>query len=68
MAVLRQSDPPSSGSFDPSIGDLLKRLLSFNKATGSPFTINPYPYFAYRGDPRLFIIYILLGRVGWGSV
>ncbi|KAL0314707.1 UNVERIFIED_CONTAM: Glucan endo-1,3-beta-glucosidase 7 [Sesamum angustifolium] len=52
MAVLRQSDPPSSGSFDPSIGDLLKGLLEFNKATGSPFAINPYPYFAYRSDPR----------------
>ncbi|KAH6820804.1 O-Glycosyl hydrolases family 17 protein [Perilla frutescens var. hirtella] len=52
MAVLRQSDPPSSGSFDPSIGDLLKGLLSFNTATGSPFAINPYPYFAYRSDPR----------------
>ncbi|KAK9270329.1 hypothetical protein L1049_025907 [Liquidambar formosana] len=52
MAVLKQSEPPSSGSFDPSFGDLMKGLLEFNKATGSPFTINPYPYFAYRSDPR----------------
>ncbi|KAL6572706.1 hypothetical protein OROMI_013664 [Orobanche minor] len=52
MAVLRQSDPPSWGSFDPSIRDLLKGLLGFNNATGSPFAINPYPYFAYRSDPR----------------
>ncbi|KAM7517173.1 hypothetical protein LguiA_006756 [Lonicera macranthoides] len=52
MAVLKQSDPPSSGSFDPSIGDLLKGLLGFNSATGSPFTINPYPFFAYQSDPR----------------
>lgn len=52
MAVLKHSDPPSSGSFDPSIGDLLKGLLGFNKATGSPFTINPYPFFAYQSDPR----------------
>lgn len=52
MAVLKQSEPPSSGSFDPSLSDLLKGLLAFHKATGSPFTINPYPYFAYRGDPR----------------
>lgn len=48
MSVLKQSEPPSSGSFDQSIKD----LLAFNNATGSPFTINPYPYFAYRGDPR----------------
>lgn len=52
MAVLKQSEPPSSGSFDPSLGDLMKGLLAFNNATGSPFTINPYPYFAYRGDTR----------------
>ncbi|KZV34239.1 Glucan endo-1,3-beta-glucosidase precursor [Dorcoceras hygrometricum] len=52
MAVLRQSDPPSSGSFDPSVQGLLKGLLEFNAATGSPFAINPYPYFAYRSDPR----------------
>ncbi|CAN4093847.1 unnamed protein product [Withania somnifera] len=47
MAVLKQSDPPSSGSFDPNIGDLLKGLLEFNKATGSPFAINPYPFFFF---------------------
>ncbi|CAN4122832.1 unnamed protein product [Withania somnifera] len=52
MAVMKQSDPPSSGSFDPNIGDLLKGLLEFNKATGSPFAINPYPFFAYQSDPR----------------
>ncbi|KAG2666641.1 hypothetical protein I3843_15G071700 [Carya illinoinensis] len=52
MAVLQQSEPPSTGSFDPSTSDLMKGLLGFLNATGSPFTINPYPYFAYRGDPR----------------
>lgn len=52
MAVLKQSEPPSSGSFDPSFGDLMRGLLEFNTATGSPFMINPYPYFAYESDPR----------------
>ncbi|KAG6750265.1 hypothetical protein POTOM_047362 [Populus tomentosa] len=52
MGVLKQSEPPSSGSFDPSYGDLMKGLLEFNSATGSPFAINPYPYFAYRSDTR----------------
>ncbi|GMY28439.1 glucan endo-1,3-beta-glucosidase 7 [Fagus crenata] len=52
MAVLRQSEPPSSGSFHPSFIEQLKLLLSFNNATGSPFAINPYPYFAYRSDNR----------------
>ncbi|KAG6750270.1 hypothetical protein POTOM_047367 [Populus tomentosa] len=52
MGVLKQSEPPSSGSFDPSYGDLMKGLLEFNSANGSPFAINPYPYFAYRSDAR----------------
>ncbi|KAH6775982.1 Glycosyl hydrolase family 17 protein [Perilla frutescens var. hirtella] len=68
MVVLRQFKPPSSGSFDPSIDNLFNGLLNFNTATGSPFAINPYPYFTYRSDPRLFLTYILVGRVGWGSV
>ncbi|XP_062023133.1 glucan endo-1,3-beta-D-glucosidase isoform X2 [Rosa rugosa] len=52
MSVLKQSEPPSSGSFDPSFGDVMKALLAFCSATGSPFAINPYPYFAYRSDTR----------------
>ncbi|KAI5565996.1 hypothetical protein POPTR_014G183500v4 [Populus trichocarpa] len=52
MGVLKQSEPPSSGSFDPSYGDLMKGLLEFNSANGSPFAINTYPYFAYRSDTR----------------
>ncbi|XP_024970679.1 glucan endo-1,3-beta-glucosidase 7-like [Cynara cardunculus var. scolymus] len=52
MTVLGQSEPPSAGSFDPAIGDMLKGFLEFNKATGSPFMINPYPFFAYQTDPR----------------
>lgn len=72
MAVMRRSEPPSAGSFDPSIGDLLKGLLSFNNATGSPFVINPYPYFAYRSDPRPETLAFCLfqpnsGRVDSGS-
>lgn len=52
MTLLKQSEPPSSGSFDPAYGDMLKGVLAFNNATGSPFAINPYPFFAYRSDPR----------------
>ncbi|PKI45161.1 glucan endo-1,3-beta-glucosidase 7 isoform X1 [Punica granatum] len=52
MGVLKTSEPPSTGSFHPSLSDLLKGLLGFNNGTGSPFAINPYPYFAYRSDPR----------------
>lgn len=52
MAVLSQSDPPSSGMFNPASIDTMKGLLEFQRATGSPFAINPYPFFAYQSDPR----------------
>ncbi|XP_043709540.1 glucan endo-1,3-beta-glucosidase 7 isoform X2 [Telopea speciosissima] len=52
MAVLSQSDPPSSGMFNPQYISTMKGLLGFLNATGSPFTINPYPFFAYQSDPR----------------
>ncbi|XP_048337258.1 glucan endo-1,3-beta-glucosidase 7 [Ziziphus jujuba] len=52
MAVLGQSDPPSSGSFAPGFQGALKDLLAFQRDNGSPFAINPYPFFAYQSDPR----------------
>ncbi|KAK6240944.1 hypothetical protein SCA6_006333 [Theobroma cacao] len=52
MAVLSQSDPPSSGLFSPSYQPALKGLLQFQKENGSPFAINPYPFFAYQSDSR----------------
>lgn len=51
MAVLKDSEPPSAGKFHPEYSVVLQGLLSFNKESGSPFAINPYPYFAYRDDP-----------------
>ncbi|KAI4298348.1 hypothetical protein L6164_031921 [Bauhinia variegata] len=51
MAVLTQSDPPSSGLFNEGFQDTMKQLLSFLKDNKSPFTINPYPFFAYKNDP-----------------
>ncbi|KAF7143924.1 hypothetical protein RHSIM_Rhsim05G0074600 [Rhododendron simsii] len=72
MAVLTQSDPPSSGAFDPSFGDTMKAMLAFQRSTGSPFMINPYPFFAYRSDPRPETLEFCLfqpnaGRVDSGS-
>lgn len=52
MDVLAQSDPPSSGAFKPELNAALDQLLAFLSKTGSPFLINPYPYFAYQSDPR----------------
>ncbi|PIN06756.1 Glucan endo-1,3-beta-D-glucosidase [Handroanthus impetiginosus] len=50
MAVLSQSEPPSSGAF--GYADTMKALLQFHSANGSPFLINPYPFFAYQSDSR----------------
>ncbi|CAH9126113.1 unnamed protein product [Cuscuta epithymum] len=52
MAVLSQSDPPSSGAFNSSFNGTMMPLLQFLKDTGAPLMINPYPYFAYQSDQR----------------
>ncbi|PNT74215.1 hypothetical protein BRADI_1g10347v3 [Brachypodium distachyon] len=52
MDVLASSDPPSSGAFKPGLATALDPLLAFLSKTGSPFLVNPYPYFAYQSDPR----------------
>ncbi|XVE93222.1 hypothetical protein REPUB_Repub01dG0171700 [Reevesia pubescens] len=52
MAVLGQSAPPSSGLFRTNYQPALKGLLQFQKENGSPFAINPYPFFAYQSDSR----------------
>ncbi|KAJ3685408.1 hypothetical protein LUZ61_014572 [Rhynchospora tenuis] len=52
MAVLSQSDPPSSGAFHPDLNSNLQQIVAFLQKTNSPFMINPYPYFAYQSDPR----------------
>ncbi|KAF3435695.1 hypothetical protein FNV43_RR22787 [Rhamnella rubrinervis] len=72
MAVLGQSDPPSSGSFRGEYQDALRGLLAFQRDNGSPFAINPYPFFAYQSDPRPETLAFCLfqpnaGRVDSGS-
>ncbi|KAK9740405.1 hypothetical protein RND81_03G032800 [Saponaria officinalis] len=68
MAVLAQSDPPSAGSFNPSYGDVMTTLLGFLNSTGSPFAINPYPYFAYQSDPRPDMLAFCLFQPNAGRV
>ncbi|KAM7504891.1 hypothetical protein LguiB_003795 [Lonicera macranthoides] len=46
LGILSTSSPPSAGKFRPGYDThVLKPLLSFLRATGSPFMINPYPFF-----------------------
>lgn len=51
MAILAQSDPPSSGAFHPELAGTLDPILAFLSRTGAPLMINPYPWFAYSADP-----------------
>ncbi|XP_019169794.1 PREDICTED: glucan endo-1,3-beta-glucosidase 7-like [Ipomoea nil] len=52
MEVMGQSEPPSAGAFKSEVADTMKALLKFHQKNGSPFMINPYPFFAYQGDPN----------------
>ncbi|XP_040378664.1 glucan endo-1,3-beta-D-glucosidase [Oryza brachyantha] len=72
MAVLAQSDPPSTGAFHPDVASQLQQILGFLSKTSAPFMINPYPYFAYQSDPRPETLAFCLfqpnaGRVDAGS-
>ncbi|KAL6637575.1 hypothetical protein ACP70R_025147 [Stipagrostis hirtigluma subsp. patula] len=72
MAVLAQSDPPSTGAFHADVAPQLQQILGFLSKTSAPFMINPYPWFAYQSDPRPDTLAFCLfqpnaGRVDGGS-
>ncbi|XP_050235048.1 glucan endo-1,3-beta-glucosidase 7 [Mercurialis annua] len=68
MAVLSQSDPPSSGLFNPAYQDTMRGLLQFQRDNGSPLAINPYPFFAYQSDPRAETLAFCLFQPNSGRV
>ncbi|OMO87907.1 Glycoside hydrolase, family 17 [Corchorus capsularis] len=46
LGILSNSSPPSTGKFRQGYDThVLKPLLSFLRATNSPFMVNPYPFF-----------------------
>ncbi|MCO5587172.1 hypothetical protein L7F22_041119 [Adiantum nelumboides] len=52
QAILSTSFPPSSGAFASDMASTyLSPMLKFLRNAGSPFMINPYPYFAYKANP-----------------
>ncbi|XP_072965333.1 glucan endo-1,3-beta-glucosidase 14-like [Typha angustifolia] len=51
LAILANSYPPSSGSFREDVAQYIQPLLNFHSETNSPFLINAYPFFAYKGSP-----------------
>ncbi|KAL3738423.1 hypothetical protein ACJRO7_019889 [Eucalyptus globulus] len=52
LAVLETSYPPSAGAFRRDLAAPLTEILKFQAKAGSPFLINAYPFFAYKGNPR----------------
>lgn len=52
LAVLAASYPPSAGAFRKDLVNCITPILDFHVKTGSPFLINAYPYFAYKGNPK----------------
>ncbi|KAK1415170.1 hypothetical protein QVD17_30942 [Tagetes erecta] len=50
LGILSSSSPPSSGRFKQENIALIKQMCSFLRATGSPFMINPYPFFGFSSD------------------
>lgn len=58
MGILSTSSPPSTGKFRHGYDKtVLKPLLSFLKATGSPFMINAYPYFGFTDDTLNYALF-----------
>ncbi|RWW59858.1 hypothetical protein BHE74_00033181, partial [Ensete ventricosum] len=51
LGVLSTSNPPSTGKFrEGRVAEVMRPLLSFLRATGSPFMVNAYPFFGFAVD------------------
>ncbi|XWS50319.1 hypothetical protein CRYUN_Cryun12cG0078300 [Craigia yunnanensis] len=51
LGILSDSSPPSTGKFRQGYDThVLRPLLSFLRATNSPFMVNPYPFFGCSPD------------------
>ncbi|XP_062074714.1 glucan endo-1,3-beta-glucosidase 11 [Humulus lupulus] len=68
LAVLEASYPPSTGVFRKDLVPTITPILNFHAKTGSPFLINAYPYFAYKGDPKQIPLEFVLFQSNQGIV
>ncbi|KAA8549874.1 hypothetical protein F0562_001558 [Nyssa sinensis] len=60
LAILASSFPPSSGVFREELAEYIHPILNFHSQINSPFLINAYPYFAYKGSPdQISLNYVL---------
>ncbi|GLU17609.1 hypothetical protein SLE2022_339690 [Rubroshorea leprosula] len=68
LAILGTSYPPSSGVFRKDLVGCITPTLDFHVKTGSPFLINAYPYFAYKGNPKQVALDFVLFQPNQGVV
>ncbi|XP_049935389.1 glucan endo-1,3-beta-glucosidase 14-like [Nymphaea colorata] len=68
LTVLSNSYPPSSGAFRQDLVGYIQPLLNFHAQTQSPFLINAYPYFAYKGSPDQVSLDYVLFQPNQGTV
>lgn len=68
LGVLETSYPPSSGAFRKDLVNCIRPILDFHVKTGSPFLVNAYPYFAYKGDPKKISLDFVLFQPNQGIV
>ncbi|KAF8082390.1 hypothetical protein N665_0829s0007 [Sinapis alba] len=68
LSILKTSFPPSAGEFSPDVIDYLKPILEFHRKTDSPFLINAYPFFAYKGSPKEIPLDFVLFQQNQGVV
>ncbi|WCJ26656.1 Glucan endo-1 3-beta-glucosidase 11 [Euphorbia peplus] len=68
LAVLETSYPPSAGAFRKDLVGCIVPILNFHARTGSPFLINAYPYFAYKGNPKQVNLDFVLFQPNQGIV
>lgn len=50
LNILSSSYPPSAGAFSQDLAQYIQPLVNFHAEIKSPFLINAYPYFAYKGS------------------
>ncbi|OAY59745.1 glucan endo-1,3-beta-glucosidase 11 [Manihot esculenta] len=68
LAILETSYPPSAGAFRRDLVRCITPILNFHAKTGSPFLINAYPYFAYKGNPKQVSLDFVLFQPNQGIV
>ncbi|KAK9279294.1 hypothetical protein L1049_012973 [Liquidambar formosana] len=68
LQILATSSPPSTGSFKPDLAQYIQPILNFHSQINSPFLINAYPYFAYKGDPTQISLDYVLFQPNQGTI